>query len=1185
MTTDALTVTPAVTRRRRAFWSAQGLAESARSRFEKARAAKKQETQELRSTFYQLTHFYARTLHILRSAWDERDESLAEAALKNLVTLDGVLSTMHRTEPDVVPLAIPLFDDLRAHFTRDLIIRAHHEAQQALTPKEITEMLDRNDLMGQVIYERIEHYLDELVAEGYLTEGDDGTKLTKKPYDDLNMDAAMYQSILGPALAATMQQQGFRGLGDMVARQREWLHDFPAATGYSENIAARLIDVARSLQDEAELTDTPRRHQDLIHSGIPRPYQLEAYAVFRGYGYDAVVVEAPTGSGKTLIGMMCIQDWLRTLPRGRTILVLVPTTNYQQQWVGELCYNPLGLELSPELVFAGTPTALDRYQSLTGEFPAVTVLTYTALAQMSMENDLFNPEVVQKFLSDERIEYVMLDEAHKVVEDLDSASAQVVKVATATYRNQQLRGVVGFTGTASAYRSRFEQLGLKLVHIIPALELIAYGYVAPFTEFGIPFAYSERERQVRELLDSYKAQVRRFATMVGVASLREQFAAIPLEQRVRIARDWLGLYADRADGDAAARSRLQQWEKGKNDELPLTEVALVQILQAATGKTDSDLVAADQQPAFQQLLGEIEQVRVALQALLFLPETVEMLKLPHFGWSLDKEALDGVQTATLGESERLNRVARALSTTIAGLYDVLSAWYRRMGEGRVSAIKATIAAEEAERKVSGIIVFDRGRRIQWKRGTAAPGYDGVAGLFSEMLGDSRHIPIAVLSSEIYLPYMEDEALAHQVAAFIEQRMMMENIGEAMQDLVLSGLEASEAVQQRFRKQFTTLLHALLPQLAAGRPRFGMFNQAVLRPLRAEYGRKSGGFPPQSRSILRSRLRLAYPHLRALITTFFDYSGLARLWRDPLEAELRQASGKLFKFSVIPMPSGRRKQLMYELTARLVDEPTLPIDLIIVSNWARTGWNVISPNVLIDATATRDVTAWQQLRGRAMRALRTWNNTCYRLEAVLLGTRALGLEAEEGNLPADVHSVYMELLQQADQPVSLDDKVQKLLSDLLTDDEEKDFAKKGMGAFSNEERLNLAVRLLTTRNKVTHIFELVKAVGSPAQIVYDRPRKQWVRREEIAQKHAYEISVHPKTGELLRGDGHAPLLFAEDPRHDPPAMLEKAIRAGIEDCDPVVVTGWLRAVMNPEGAGVDIALTDETAPRGTEMDEQ
>ncbi|MEZ4639485.1 MAG: hypothetical protein R2856_31755 [Caldilineaceae bacterium] len=58
-------------------------------------------------------------------------------------------------------------------------------------------------------------------------------------------------------------------------------------------------------------------------------------------------MEAPTGSGKTLIGMMCIQDWLRSLRAGRSILILVPTSNYLQQWAGELCYKRIGLNLSP----------------------------------------------------------------------------------------------------------------------------------------------------------------------------------------------------------------------------------------------------------------------------------------------------------------------------------------------------------------------------------------------------------------------------------------------------------------------------------------------------------------------------------------------------------------------------------------------------------------------------------------------------------------------------------------------------------------------------------------------------------------------------------------------------------------------------------------------------------------------
>ena len=35
---------------------------------------------------------------------------------------------------------------------------------------------------------------------------------------------------------------------------------------------------------------------------------------------------------------------------------------------------------------------------------------------------------------------------------------------------------------------------------MPAAELIAYGFVAPFAEVGVPFAYSEREQRVRTAL-------------------------------------------------------------------------------------------------------------------------------------------------------------------------------------------------------------------------------------------------------------------------------------------------------------------------------------------------------------------------------------------------------------------------------------------------------------------------------------------------------------------------------------------------------------------------------------------------------------------------------------------------------------------------------------------------------------
>src|SRR5262249_59898442 len=90
-----------------------------------------------------------------------------------------------------------------------------------------------------------------------------------------------------------------------------------------------------------------------------------------------------------------------------------------------------------------------------------------------------------------------LDEIHKVVEDLQSISNEVTRLMVEWLQDGSINGLIGFSGTAEAYRSRFEQLGLDLAYTIPIEELIAAGYVAPFGELGVPFSYSTRERRGR----------------------------------------------------------------------------------------------------------------------------------------------------------------------------------------------------------------------------------------------------------------------------------------------------------------------------------------------------------------------------------------------------------------------------------------------------------------------------------------------------------------------------------------------------------------------------------------------------------------------------------------------------------------------------------------------------------------
>jgi len=282
--------------------------------------------------------------------------------------------------------------------------------------------------------------------------------------------------------------------------------------------------------------------------------------------------------------------------------------------------------------------------------------------------------------------------------------------------------------------------------------------------------------------------------------------------------------------------------------------------------------------------------------------------------------------------------------------------------------------------------------------------------------------------------------------------------------------------------------------------------------------------------LLTRLDKKNEHLVGLVQTLFDYAIIARKFRNPKIAELEQVSGARQKFYVITMPgTGQRKQLMYDLTSRIVDAESLPVNLVIVSSWARTGWNVITPNLLIDATASRDVTAWQQLRGRAIRAWKSWTNECYLLETILLNTAA---------------------------DMRLDASLLKLLKEIAPSDQYEQVANSGLDSLSSQQRHDLALSLMKKRNKITHVYELIKSYGAGSQVTYDRDSGNWQRKEAIAIKHAKEISVNPFTGVKSKGDEHAPLVYREDPRSDLPQIIQEELVERLKGSDDKILNGWL-----------------------------
>ena len=1126
---------------RSGYWQAEGLIELALSRFHAARAANRPDRQ--RQAFYRLATYHGRTLRVLNTALHHQDEPLVQAALHNLQALHRGMMQMHRAAPHVAPLPLALSTHSRGDFVRDLIMRVLAETPPALAVDAIHARANELDLLGTVELDHVHDHLQALLQTQHVAADDDGFVRTARIYDELDKDVAGLRALIGRTFFERFAAYGYDSLGAVEEQAAALRTEFAELTGMIDPVTVdHFLDTVYVLLDTSVAASEIWRHRDLLHSAYPRPYQRAAYSALRRGDYHSLVVDAPTGSGKTLIGMLCIQDWLRTLDKGQSILVIVPTSNYQQQWLAELCYNPHGLQLAPEVVFAGSPHDYARDTELTGGRPAVLILTYSALAQLGSPTGKggFDAQTVEAFLQQANVHQVILDEVHKVAEKTDSVTADVTRLLVDWQRDTSLRGLIGVSGTARAYRARLETLGLSLCYSVPIDDLVAAGFVAPFAEFGVPSAFSAREQRIRALLDEYKTCLQDYFALLGPAALRRRFGDLPHATRVDLVHNVLGMYRGRADWKTALDARLQAWADGDPKTLKLTEAHLVTVVQLAHGWSDADLVAhtgADR-GAFDALVARVEAIRTELRTLIYLPKTLARLDAPGFARHPAADELVALPRSGLPQSAQPDAAKDLLATTIVGLYDGLSDWYQRTGEGRVATIKAVVDAERAARDVSGVIVFDRGRHLNWRHGVDTPGYAGVAGLFSELLGDTRFTVMAALSSEMYFTYDPADPVTQHIADFIRDTLMNRDVAQAVFNLFVAGLELPSDVNALLEEEFFGRLTGFTATLAhLHATRLGAFNAKVLRPLQRTVRRMDLGLAGQR---LLARMDRRNADLKRLVTTLFDYGLLATHFREAHVATLEQVSGAQRRYQVVTMPNGaRRKQLMYDLTARIVDAAELPVNFVIVSDWARTGWNVVRPNLLIDATATRDVTAWQQLRGRAIRAWPTWTNDCYRLLSVLLGHHLLaGVETEP------------------DTNGELDAALRALLTSIATRSMMARLDTAGIHSLTDGERIALAVALLERHNKVTHIYEMVKATGSATQVTYNRTAKQWERRESVAAKHRREVGVDPFTGAKTAGVVHAPLIYAHDPRTDVPAALERRLAEVLRGCDDVIVRGWL-----------------------------
>jgi hypothetical protein len=1150
---DGVTFPPAKAARfRHAYWLADSYARQARERFEEAAAA--EDATAIRAVFFAAATMYRRTLAIFAAAVARPNPELARVAAGNLLPLHAALAGMHQGAPLLLPAPLTVHDPLRVRFVQDLLVSALAGAGRPLPAAELEARVEESLLIGDLGARALERALAGLLEQGVLIHEQGRYSRAGASYEPLNLDREALHALLPAALCARLRERDFHGIGDVAARARHFLEEANAVLNWGPELAVAFARACRALAAYDDRFPTLLPHADLLRSSLPRPYQYEAFAVFQGHGYNGQVVEAPTGSGKTLIGMLCIQDWLAGLAAHERILVLVPTQNYQRQWVRELCFLPTGLNLPPDAVWAGTPRVLAERLGRGAPVPPVLVMTYPALAGIVAAGDdptTVEPDALAAWMRAFAIQHVILDEVHKVAQEMESPSARLARALADWNRTGNLRDLIGFSGTAAAYEQRLAALGLDLVHRVPELELIAYGFVAPFAELAVPFAYSEREKAIHETLARYKERLRAFYASVGGPALRARWAALPLARRLEAARA-LGLGSGGA-GETALTLRLAAAGHGEAP-VALTESWMVALLQALEGTGDEALAAGAADPAAAAAcLAECRGLAGDLAGRIGVPSLAARLAALAGAGSRAPElpALSSPGSV----AARRQRLRDALAVTAAGVALSIPEWYRQAGEGRVGTIRAVLDAERGLRTVPAAILFDTGRPIPWHQPTPAPGYGGVGGTFAELLREQLPgvTPMAALSEEFYLP-LEPPGLPDRVAGFIRDRIMVHELGDELVEMATQGLSVPAAASERLRSLMREQLAGYAAGVQGGRGRVGEFRRRVLTPVRRSLrGLGLAGL----RARVAERLTARNPHLASLARAFYDHAAVAALFRGAVPRRWVGTDGRERRCAVIELPPGPRRQLMFEMTSRIIDAPELPINLIIVSPWARTGWNVRCPNLMIDATATRNRTAWQQLRGRAMRALPGWTATCARAVTLLIGHDGPRLDARE-ELPADVYEAFRALPALA-AGEGVDRSVLALLATVLQTGEETRWTaitSGRLGDLSAAQRLELITRLMRRYNKVTHIYELVKAYGE-SQVV--KEKGTWRRRPAIESKHAGEESVNPLDGRHSRGAGHAPLLYAQDPRADLPAALRDHLATVLAGADDRIVSGWVQAV--------------------------
>ncbi|MEM2233764.1 MAG: DEAD/DEAH box helicase [Nitrososphaerota archaeon] len=205
------------------------------------------------------------------------------------------------------------------------------------------------------------------------------------------------------------------------------------------------------LAEEAQACESQTVTDARVGDRVLRPYQVEAYEAWVSRGSRGIVI-APTGTGKTIIGLYAIMR--SSVPT----LVVTPYERVMKEWIKK------GKE---------SGITFTRYYASEKVLSRFTVAIYNSVVR--------HPEILDDF------ELIILDEIHHVGADVFSRILPKL----------DYKKVLGFTATLRREDGKHQTILAKLpvVYVLDLKSAMENGYVAPVQVIPVPARMDDFERK------------------------------------------------------------------------------------------------------------------------------------------------------------------------------------------------------------------------------------------------------------------------------------------------------------------------------------------------------------------------------------------------------------------------------------------------------------------------------------------------------------------------------------------------------------------------------------------------------------------------------------------------------------------------------------------------------------------